>query len=502
MKQNCNVPAFLNKLWTLVEDGSTDDLICWSQNGTCFQVSNERKFAKEILPLYFKHNNMASFIRQLNMYGFHKVVHVDVGLPREELIEFQHPHFSRGEPQLLENIKRKICCVMLKWTLILNFFPWRREFMVSVNRGDDVKQRQQEMTRILSDVCQVMGRQDLANDKFLTMKRQNEMLWKEVSALRQKHLQQHKIIRKVIHFIATMFQTNCVAGIKRKMPLMIGNSEISHSSPKYSRPVNMEANQDAFILHGLNCKCDRLEKSSVYSNGMIISDITHLLSDEQKVQSAGTESSRIDDSKKLEIPEPFLDGDMENLVSNAVPTATLPFTSEDFYETLLDENCSAGMEETFSDRSEIIDHLDLIDSNLAQVYSSLSSARLNCDSLKDLFNQSVGVQEPAVTNLSNTEADKRFSEIPPRQNVQEEHGYSIPQSDGKGKMELLHCCSSLEGPLYLKEEEEGSDCSEMLPSLLELAKEASSMTFYPSEVPIIDMDILNLAAPKSRPFCC
>uniref|UniRef100_H3APY5 HSF-type DNA-binding domain-containing protein n=1 Tax=Latimeria chalumnae TaxID=7897 RepID=H3APY5_LATCH len=192
MKQNCNVPAFLNKLWTLVEDGSTDDLICWSQNGTCFQVSNERKFAKEILPLYFKHNNMASFIRQLNMYGFHKVVHVDVGLPREELIEFQHPHFSRGEPQLLENIKRKELT------------------SVSVNRGDDVKQRQQEMTRILSDVCQVMGRQDLANDKFLTMKRQNEMLWKEVSALRQKHLQQHKIIRKVIHFIATMFQTNCV----------------------------------------------------------------------------------------------------------------------------------------------------------------------------------------------------------------------------------------------------------------------------------------------------
>lgn len=31
MRQNCSVPAFLNKLWTLVEDPGTDDLISWSQ---------------------------------------------------------------------------------------------------------------------------------------------------------------------------------------------------------------------------------------------------------------------------------------------------------------------------------------------------------------------------------------------------------------------------------------------------------------------------------------
>lgn len=31
MKHNSAVPAFLTKLWTLVEDSDANELICWSQ---------------------------------------------------------------------------------------------------------------------------------------------------------------------------------------------------------------------------------------------------------------------------------------------------------------------------------------------------------------------------------------------------------------------------------------------------------------------------------------
>lgn len=53
---------------------------------------------------------MASFVRQLNMYGFHKVVSVDSGglkLDRDEM-EFAHTYFLQGHEYLLEHIKRKI----------------------------------------------------------------------------------------------------------------------------------------------------------------------------------------------------------------------------------------------------------------------------------------------------------------------------------------------------------------------------------------------------------
>uniref|UniRef100_A0A2I3BQX3 Heat shock factor 1 n=1 Tax=Mus musculus TaxID=10090 RepID=A0A2I3BQX3_MOUSE len=106
-----NVPAFLTKLWTLVSDPDTDALICWSPSGNSFHVFDQGQFAKEVLPKYFKHNNMASFVRQLNMYGFRKVVHIEQGglvKPERDDTEFQHPCFLRGQEQLLENIKRKV----------------------------------------------------------------------------------------------------------------------------------------------------------------------------------------------------------------------------------------------------------------------------------------------------------------------------------------------------------------------------------------------------------
>ena len=54
-------------------------LICWSEEGSSFLIQNQSQFSSSLLPYYYKHSNMASFVRQLNMYDFHKVMNVDAG---------------------------------------------------------------------------------------------------------------------------------------------------------------------------------------------------------------------------------------------------------------------------------------------------------------------------------------------------------------------------------------------------------------------------------------
>ena len=56
----------------MVCDEATNDIIAWNEDGNGFIVKNVNKFSDEVLPKKFKHNNFSSFIRQLNMYDFHK----------------------------------------------------------------------------------------------------------------------------------------------------------------------------------------------------------------------------------------------------------------------------------------------------------------------------------------------------------------------------------------------------------------------------------------------
>ncbi|KAF9990622.1 hypothetical protein BGZ75_000820 [Mortierella antarctica] len=105
---------FVDKLFKMVEDPAIQHLISWAKEGDMFYVYNCIKLSDTILPKFFKHNNWQSFVRQLNMYGFHKIYRYDREEsnmnrknPETQRWQFYHPHFQRDFPHLRKNIKRK-----------------------------------------------------------------------------------------------------------------------------------------------------------------------------------------------------------------------------------------------------------------------------------------------------------------------------------------------------------------------------------------------------------
>ncbi|XP_077703803.1 heat shock factor protein 1 isoform X4 [Canis aureus] len=481
-----NVPAFLTKLWTLVSDPDTDALICWSPSGNSFHVFDQGQFAKEVLPKYFKHNNMASFVRQLNMYGFRKVVHIEQGglvKPERDDTEFQHPCFLRGQEQLLENIKRKVTSV-------------------STLKNEDIKIRQDSVTKLLTDVQLMKGKQESMDSKLLAMKHENEALWREVASLRQKHAQQQKVVNKLIQFLISLVQSNRILGVKRKIPLMLNDGSSAHSMPKYGRQYSLEH------IHGsgpYSAPSPAYSSSSLYSpdavasSGPIISDITELAPSSPLASPGGSVDERpLSSSPVVHVKEEPPSPPRSPRVEEASPghqssVVEIPLSPTALIDSILRESEPAPAAPTTPltdaggrrpspspppapapekclsvaclDKTELSDHLDAMDSNLDNLQTMLTSHGFSVDTsaLLDLFSPSVTVPDMSLPDLDSSLASiqELLSPQEPPRPLEAEN--SSPDS---GK-QLVHYTAQ---PLFLVDPGSVDMGSSDLPVLFELGE--------------------------------
>jgi len=99
-----SLPPFLTKLYQLVDSPSAKH-IEWGAEGNTFVITNPTLFARDLLPLYFKHNSLPSFTRQLLTYGF-KRCHASSGTGQS--LEFKHAYFMKGDRAALRLIRRRV----------------------------------------------------------------------------------------------------------------------------------------------------------------------------------------------------------------------------------------------------------------------------------------------------------------------------------------------------------------------------------------------------------
>lgn len=192
-------PVFVNKLIAMIENPGNSALIRWAPKGETFIVTDADRLAELELPKYFKHSNFTSLVRQLNMYGFHKVTNTggskSMAKSEPQLWEFVHPCVQRGRPELLVHVKRK----------------------ASESSGSKKKMPKEDVSNVLVDMMALREANLKLKQKFEAVQRQNEALWKEIAEHRHRHAQQQWKIERIMKYINALY-VNREAGASFGMP--------------------------------------------------------------------------------------------------------------------------------------------------------------------------------------------------------------------------------------------------------------------------------------------
>ncbi|VDN01513.1 unnamed protein product [Thelazia callipaeda] len=264
------VPMFLMKMWNILEDPSFRNIICWDKSGYSFHILDPHLFCRVVLPQFFKHNNLNSLIRQLNMYGFRKMTPIEKSsLTRSESdqdhLEFSHPNFIQQHPDLLVNIKRKT--------------PGSRN-----NENNAVTVSSKEINYIVDEIRQLRDKQRTMENKMAHLVKENESMWQQVSHLRNQHVKQQHVVHKLVQFLVALVQPS-QKPLKKRNLLAIdeintkrGRLTPSSSSQSSQPPSNLAEIIDRLQREIFDNEPVQTKQNSTFiphsDQGPIIADVT------------------------------------------------------------------------------------------------------------------------------------------------------------------------------------------------------------------------------------
>ncbi|EQC31201.1 hypothetical protein, variant [Saprolegnia diclina VS20] len=186
------LPAFLSKTFEIFSRSDFSHICGWNPAGDTIIIHDPDVFVKQVLPRFFKHRNLPSFVRQLNMYGFHKSV-LD-----SNKREFRHKMFLRDKPQLLHQIKRKVNT---------SAAPTAAAAVV------DAKARNEWSEEILSEMKSLKSKSDLMEKRLRDVEIDNAIvrsdnikLWKQLETAKEKQMIMQEKMKKIFWVLFQIYR--------------------------------------------------------------------------------------------------------------------------------------------------------------------------------------------------------------------------------------------------------------------------------------------------------
>lgn len=233
--QKRSIPPFVLKLASFLNNGKNSDLIRWSEKGDSFIVLDEDEFAKKLIPEMFKHNNYASFVRQLNMYGFHKKVGLSDNSMRasekknKSPSEYWNPYFLRDYPVLQWLIqkpnksggKRKGKQVVKDASGVLEPDSDGEDFIEEttgpyalsdihpardIGRSEPGPLAKTEIGKFRDQLAQVQQKQQQVLNMIQQLRRSQDEIVQRAQMFEQMHHRHENSITAILNFLANVFR--------------------------------------------------------------------------------------------------------------------------------------------------------------------------------------------------------------------------------------------------------------------------------------------------------
>ena len=217
-----------------MDQSKNTELIRWSDDGKSFIVLDEDEFAKTLIPELFKHNNYASFVRQLNMYGFHKKVGLaDNSMRASERknkspSEYSHDYFRQGHPELLWAIQKPKNTTSggpkgkikkeqdgleiddnddyVEDVSIGGVQAPRPRLAIEPVGGGSMSSNTQELARLVQNELRAIRAQQAAIAKTIQdLKQEHQNLYSQAMTFQEQHTRHENSINAILTFLATVY---------------------------------------------------------------------------------------------------------------------------------------------------------------------------------------------------------------------------------------------------------------------------------------------------------